>query len=272
MYYFWKQDENYFHNTFTSIMKNTIITATFTDQKESLKSIINNFQNEGYILGNQDRNEIRVINLGAIELNIKSFKKPNIINKIAYGYLRKSKAERSYKYASILKNKKIGTPTPIAYFENKDLLGLNSSYYISEHINVDLTFRELVTDPEFPDHDTILRKFVHFTHSLHENNILFNDHSPGNTLIKKINNVYHFYLVDLNRMTFKALDFNERMKNFSRLTPKKEMIQVMSDEYAKITGENFDSVFNEMWKQTESFQEKFFRKKRLKRKLKFWKK
>ena len=248
-------------------MNNLILALDFKNHKKGLLQIIQNFSNEGYILGNQKRNEIRVVNFEDTELNIKSFKKPGIINKIVYGYFRKSKAERSYKYASLLKEKGIGTPKPFAYSENKDLLGLKDSYYVSEHINADLTFRELVTQSDFPDYETILRLFVHFTHSLHENNILFNDHSPGNTLIKKIDNVYHFYLVDLNRMAFKSLNFSERMKNFSRLTPKKEMIEVMSNEYAQITGSDFNLVFNEMWKQTEMFQEKFARKKRLKKKL-----
>jgi hypothetical protein len=46
----------------------------------------------------------------------------------------------------------------------------------------------------------------------------------------------------------------------------------LSDEYAKISGFSYDVVFTKMWKFTEEFQEKFHRKQRLKRKLKFWKK
>lgn len=251
-------------------MKKIIIAPEFEQSRDSLIEIIENFTTKGYVLGNQPRNEIRVVKMGEKNLNIKSFKKPGIINKLIYGYFRKSKAERSYKFGCILKEKKIGTPEPIAYFENKTLLGLDNSYYVSEHLDALLTYKELVSEPDFPNHETILRKFVHFTHSLHENNILFKDHSPGNTLIKKEKDDYSFYLVDLNRMTFKSLSFLERMRNFSRLTPKKEMIEIMSDEYAKITGKDFTVVFNEMWKQTAEFQEKFFRKKRLKKKFKFW--
>ncbi len=247
-------------------MNKIIVSSNFEHLTKRITAIISNFPNEGYILGNQKRNEIRVVDFNELELNIKSFKKPGLINKLIYGYFRKSKAERSYEYASLLEQKNIGTPKPIAYFENKSILGLTDSYYVSEHINADLTFRELVKQPDFIDHEIILRKFVHFTHSLHENNILFNDHSPGNTLIKKNEQDYHFYLVDLNRMSFKSLTFTERMKNFSRLTPKKEMVEVMSNEYAKITGKDYNLVFAEMWKHTTAFQEKFFRKKRLKKK------
>ena len=73
-------------------------------------------------------------------------------------------------------------------------------------------------------------------------------------------------------MNFKKLDFEDRMQNFSRLTPKKEMVKIMADEYSKLIRIPKAEVFERMWFYTNEFQEKFFRKKRLKKKLKFWKK
>jgi hypothetical protein len=73
-------------------------------------------------------------------------------------------------------------------------------------------------------------------------------------------------------MKFESLDFETRIKNFSRLTTHKSMVKVMSDEYAKASGEEFNKIFNLMWHSTEEFQYKFHRKKRVKKKLKFWKK
>lgn len=67
-------------------------------------------------------------------------------------------------------------------------------------------------------------------------------------------------------MSFFELDFDARMKNFSRLTPKKEMVRTMSREYAELIGRDFEEVFQRMWFYTERFQEKFHRKKRLKAK------
>ena len=69
-----------------------------------------------------------------------------------------------------------------------------------------------------------------------------------------------------------GLDFKTRMKNFSKITHKKEMVVTMSNEYAKITGENENLVFETLWKLTETFQYKYYRKKRLKKKFLFWKK
>ena len=72
-------------------------------------------------------------------------------------------------------------------------------------------------------------------------------------------------------MNFEPMDFETKIKNFSRLTIHKSMIEVMSEEYAKCSGYNYEDVFNLMWQSTEEFQEKFHRKIRLKKKLKFWK-
>ena len=62
------------------------------------------------------------------------------------------------------------------------------------------------------------------------------------------------------------------MKNLSHLTPKKEMIAIMSNEYAKVyPTQNEAAIFEKMWFYTVDFQERFAKKRRLKKKLKFWK-
>ena len=72
-------------------------------------------------------------------------------------------------------------------------------------------------------------------------------------------------------MVFKSLNIDERIKNFARLTIHESMVHIMSDEYAKCVGVSTDMVFEKMWHYTNEFQTKFHRKKRLKKKLKFWK-
>ena len=241
--------------------------------QETVSDLILNFHSTGTLFGDGKRNRIRLFELEGNTINIKSFKIPNLVNKIVYKYFRKSKARRSFEFATILLEKGIGTPQPIAYFENYDIVGLKDSYYVSEHLECDLTFRELVEVPDYPDHSNILRQFSRFSFDLHEKGIEFLDHSPGNTLIKKTaEGDYSFYLVDLNRMSFHSeMSFDSRMKNLSRLTPKKEMIQEISTEYARLSGENTNLVFDALWRYTSQFQYKYYRKIRVKKKLKFWK-
>ncbi|WP_281297096.1 lipopolysaccharide kinase InaA family protein [Flavobacterium limnophilum] len=246
----------------------------FEIANEAIVSIINNFNSTGILFGDGQRNKIKLFELEGKTINIKSFKIPHFINKIAYKYFRKSKARRSFEYATTLLEKGIGTPQPIAYFENYDFIGLKDSYYLSEHLQCDLTYRELVEIPDFPDNENILRQFTRFSFDLHQKGIEFLDHSPGNTLIKKnAEGSYDFFLVDLNRMNFHDnMDFDSRMKNLSHLTPKKEMIAVMSNEYSKVYPAQTEAdIFEKMWFYTNDFQERFAKKRRLKKKLKFWK-
>ncbi len=240
----------------------------YKPKEKEILNILNSFDNNGESVGKGDRNIIKIFPLGDETINIKSFKTPNLINKVVYNFFRKSKAERSFVNASYLLKNNIGTPYPVAFMEESNPLFFGKSFYVSEHQEVDLTYRELVENPNYPDRENILRQFTAFTHKLHENRILFKDHSPGNTLIKNTDEGYKFYLVDLNRMDFKELSFHERIKNFSRLSPHKEMVAIMSDEYAKITEQPYDKVFGLMWGLTEKFQMKFHRKRELKKKLK----
>tara|TARA_R100000935_G_C2809764_1_gene154430 strand:- start:149 stop:898 length:750 start_codon:yes stop_codon:yes gene_type:complete len=240
----------------------------FDDHKDKILSYLEDFDHSGTLVGSGARNKIKLFDLNGKLINIKSFKVPNKLNQVVYKYFRKSKAVRSYNYAQILKSKNIGTPNPIAYAENNSTTFFSDSYYISEQLESDLTYRELVKHPDYPDHEKLLRAFTRFTFSLHEKNIEFLDHSPGNTLIQLNDGNYLFYLVDLNRMNFKKLNFDERMNNFSRLTPKKEMVEIMADEYSKFIKKDSVEVFEKMWFYTNKFQENHLRKKRLKKTLK----
>lgn len=250
-----------------------ILSPSFKSVENKVLLFISEFKTTGELFGDGKRNVIKLFKLEGMTMNVKSFKIPNLINKIAYRYFRKSKARRSYEYATFLLENGFGTPQPIAYLENHDWIGLKDSYYISEHFQCDITFRQLLELPDYPDHENILRQFTRFSYSLHQKGIEFKDHSPGNTLIKKnAEGKYDFFLVDLNRMDFhQKMSFELRMKNLCRLTPIKEMVVVMSNEYAKLSGESEKLVFETLWKYTADFQEKFYRKKRLKKKLKFWK-
>ncbi|QED37440.1 Kdo domain containing protein [Antarcticibacterium arcticum] len=245
-----------------------IIAEGYKEQKDQIEDLFKNFVNKGKAFNEGERNSIKIFELSGKNINIKSFKIPNAVNKIAYKFFRKSKAERSFRYAQLLTEKGIGTPQPVAFAEETWALGFGKSYYASEHLESELTYRELVTQPDYPNHEEILRAFTRFTFFMHENKVEFLDHSPGNTLIKHHNGKYEFFLVDLNRMNFREMDLEARMKNFSRLTPKKEMLQVMANEYAKCMEKPEAEIFEKMWFYTTDFQEKFHRKQRWKKKFK----
>jgi Lipopolysaccharide kinase (Kdo/WaaP) family len=247
-----------------------VFQVKYRDFELEIDNFIKTFDSSGENIKDA-RNKLKLFKLNDKIVNIKSFRIPNLINQIVYKYFRKSKAQRSFEYATKLTQLGIGTPNPIAYYEFTTPLLYKKSFYVSEQLECDFTYRELIHDFNFPCYEQILREFTRFTFDLHEKGIHFSDHSPGNTLILKNGDHYSFYLVDLNRMKFESMNFENRIKNFSRLTKHKSMVEVMSDEYAKCIGEDYNKVFKLMWKGTEDFRNKIQQKKNIKKALKFWK-
>lgn len=248
---------------------NKAIHPDYLHKAEEITQIIENFQTSGTMFVNGRRNKIKLFPLGDAVVNVKAFRIPNLLNKFVYRFFRKSKARRSYEFANILIQKGFGTPQPIAYFENFGFFSLKDSYYMSEQLEADLTFRQLIEIPDYPDHENILKQFAHFSYRLHEAGVEFIDNTPGNTLIKKTaEGQYAFYLVDLNRMKFHgSMNFTQRVSNLAKLTPEMRLVEVISNEYAKLYGKTQEEMLQAMVKYTQYFKNRYYRKKAIKRKL-----
>lgn len=237
-------------------------------KKHQIIDLIDSFEEKGKTFWSK-RNKIKVFKVGNEEWNVKSFKVPHVINKIVYRYFRKSKARRSFEHAQNLLKKKILTPNPIAYIEKFNLIGLGNSFYVSKNLHYDFTFNELF-DKNYPDRDNILNQFTEFTFELHEKGIHHFDHSRGNTLIvAKENNLYNFYLIDLNRMKFEEMDYNMRIKNFDRLSLTDDMIAIISKKYATLIDEDEQQVYHQITEVCEKFATNRARNKKLKKKFGF---
>ncbi|MDB4289586.1 lipopolysaccharide kinase InaA family protein [Flavobacteriaceae bacterium] len=243
-------------------MNNLIIHSKFTSHSSAISKAINDFDTAGITVLKGDRNTIKSLKIDGLHLNIKQFKTPNIFNAFVYKYIRKSKARRSYEYGNILTQKLILTPTPIAYFEASSWFGLKQSYYVSQQVNYDFDFRVLIHDLKFPNRVEILKQFTAFTFKLHEENVNFLDHSPGNTLIVKTNAAqYDFYLIDLNRMRFETMNIKKRMHNFRRLWLSKTMIHIMAKEYSELSETPLTEIQSGMLHYSRQFQKKIDAKK-----------
>jgi len=249
-------------------MKTTHIHTGYTHIKAALLHAVANFETTGDSVTKGERNVIKKFEINGVFYNIKKFKTPNAFQSLVYRYLRKSKAKRSFEYAQILTERGIKTPLPVGYIEHFSG-GLKESYYISEHVKYDFDFRVLNHNPKWPNRSEILRQMAAFTFKLHEKEINFLDHSPGNTLINDVGNgKYEFYLIDLNRMRFEQMDFEKRMHNFRRLWLSKTMINIMAKEYATLYNKPELETYTLMTKYSRAFQKKVNSKKLRRRRKK----
>ena len=246
-----------------------VISEEFRFRESEIKNIIQNLPAQGETVY-AGRNTVKKVSTPHGDLNIKAFRVPNLINQIAYRFLRKSKAQRSYEYAQKLADLDIGTPTPIAYATEITAAAFKKSYYVSQHLDYDFTYREIIEDGNLKNKEEILIAFSRWMYKVHNAGVLFKDHSPGNTLIKKTRDGYDFFLVDLNRMEFKSLSDEERLRNFERLAPYDWIYKIMADSYAEIAGYNAHQTYETMINAMHRFQNSFHARQRRKKKFKKW--
>ncbi|EJL74278.1 lipopolysaccharide kinase InaA family protein [Chryseobacterium populi] len=214
----------------------SIFAEDVSQYKYEILSILKKFKNDGTLIGNGSRNIIKFFNLNGLILNFKSFKQHNIINRHIYKFYRKSKARRSFEYANMLIGKNYYTPKPIAYIENHDVIGLTSSYYISEQLENTWTLTDVLSKTSFPERERIIKEYTLLMYRLHNDGIEFIDNSPNNFLIKKEGDIYCIYIVDLNRMNFyDHIKIDKRLRNFARLTNDVTIIKIISEEYALLS-------------------------------------
>jgi hypothetical protein len=201
--------------------------STFKNSLLDIKIIFNSSDTSIH----KARNELKTIEEDNVKYVIKSFKKPNIINQIAYSFFKDSKAKKSYMNA--LKIQEF-TPDPVGFIEFYSFGLLKKSYFVSKEFQYDFTIREPLLDEKFNDRESIFRAFAQFTFNMHQNNIFHNDYSPGNILIKKsITGKYIFKVVDINRMKFFSLNENDRAKNFAKLWASDDILRIIAEEYLK---------------------------------------
>lgn len=255
----------------TQLRVNKHIHPLYQNQKEELTNLIENYDALTTYLFKGSRNSIKLVTLSTGQrVAIKSFKIPNELNKRVYKFFRKPKGLRSYEHAEKLKTLGVANPQAIAYFEYSTATTIRNTYYISEFVEAEMTYRDLISQKNYPNREVILEEFVRFSYGLHEKGIEFLDHSPGNTLIKKQDDgTYVFYLVDLNRMKFnQEMSFSNRMKNLAHLTTNIQDIEKMAEHYARLIGKSSKEVFIRLWLETIKFQFRFYKKKELKFKIK----
>ena len=178
------------------------------------------------------RNKLKVLTYLDEDIVVKSFRVPHFINKIAYTFLRDSKAERSY--SNSLKILEF-VPEPIGYAEFKKYGLIYDSYFLCEKYEYDFTIREPLREEDFPNKTIIFQQFALFTYALHNKGVEHLDFSPGNILIKEISRgMYEFKIVDVNRMTFQVFTKEERIQNFSKLWADDEDLITIVKAYAPL--------------------------------------
>lgn len=211
------------------------------------------------------RNILKKTEEQGVTMVVKSFKKPHIINRFAYTFIRKSKARRSYEYSMNILKHGSHTPEPIAYIEEYSGGLISHSFYICCYEAGD-TVRNLMAG-KVSGNEKELNAFVDFTKSLHDNGILHLDYSPGNILMRQnTQGNYEFSLVDVNRMhLINGINCKEVCWNLRRLCLSKEVLDYIVTRYATLMGWNKDAAIKIAANYSDQFFVNFMYRRTIKR-------
>lgn len=240
-----------------------VINSSYNYLEDFIKNLPNDFNDIGNTI-QERRNVIKVVDIDGIKLNVKRFKKPILLNRFVYSFVRKPKAYKAYYNALKVLEKGFQTPTPIAYIEEKENGLLSTSYFISTQLENVREIRDYYFSQCDDSDSNILSTFALFTAQLHEADILHLDYSPGNILYSKIEDTYEFSLVDINRMSFEKVSIEKGCLNFCRLFEYDAAAIFIAKEYAKARKTDEKLCIDLILKYKHQFEAKKARKKRLK--------
>ena len=209
------------------------------------------------------RNELKIIEIEGLKCVVKAFRVPNLVNRFAYAYIRRSKAYKSFHNGLRLVQLGVNTPEPIGYIEfyNKGLL--QESFFISRHFDYAFTMA-YVRDENPRDKTAILKAFAAFSYAIHQKGVWHVDYSGGNILINPEENGYEFSLVDINRMEFRTVSAYEGLENFNKMWFDEESLTVIAKAYAKLAGLDEKRAVKEILEHDAKLKAHVLRRRRIK--------
>lgn len=214
------------------------INQAFGGIAEYLLNIDSNFSDLSTVIQNR-RNDIRMDHVNGFRLVIKCFKGMYWPNRLAYSFVRKSKAQRSFETSLRLQDKGFRVPMPVAYIDYYKFGILQSSYFISLHVQHE-DFQTALMRYSSSHH--VGRLFAGFTFQLHHAGICHDDFSKGNVLCVLQENRIHFALVDLNRVRFQRVSYRAGLRSISKLGIVEHHLEEILRVYAELWGKSFSEA------------------------------
>ena len=189
------------------------------------------------------RNVVEKVVLQGGEYVVKTYKRPNLFNRIVYAFLRKSKGERAFQNARRLLDLGIDTPAPVAYVNVYKGALFSQGFYISEFVPYG-TMREAFMDVNSGGVDVSLKKdFMSFAFFLHGKNVLPLDFNSGNIFYHYdvATGEYRFALTDINRMRFgRRPSVFEVMRSFEQFGVQVDALYKLAVYYSSYTGRDLE--------------------------------
>ena len=214
----------------------TIINSRYTGASSYIASIPSLFYSFETTL-HHGRNEIRMTEYLGEKLVVKRFCSSSIFKQLITT-IAGSKAKKAYINALKLTERGIETPFPIAYIEERNIIGLiTKSYLVTAFTDMKPICGEMNEFGEF--NKPLMKDFAQFAAKLHKNGIIHNDLNSTNVRWQWHDGHYSFSVIDTNRMRVyskTAPDEHRCMGDLTRFCSMTDMYKYFILEYLKARG------------------------------------
>ncbi|MFI3304329.1 MAG: lipopolysaccharide kinase InaA family protein [Rikenellaceae bacterium] len=238
------------------VNREIIINPRYNYLEDFVNNLPSTFEREGETI-RKVRNEVKVFETNGVRVNVKRYcKPPFFVNRIIYAIFRDSKAKRAFEYAQRLLSLNIDTPSPIAYIEDRNVILLSYSYFVS----IQVTHPRTLVETSYCDIDSeaemILTDFGRYTADLHNKGIYHRDYCADNILLKMEDGKPSFCLIDINRMDFEEISMKRGCTNFNRFALTEQSAKILAQSYSEARGFNPTEVCKMMLKYREALMNK----------------
>lgn len=228
-----------------------------------MDSLHTDFEHTGTIIFQNRRNTIKsfVLADGQV-LVVKKFNSKGLVN-ACLRFFSKTKAQKAFENGMTLEKAGITTPTPFAYFEQRNGYLPSCSYYVSA-FTADQSIKPLL-EREEPDKQMI-ESFAALMVKMHTQGIVHHDLNLSNVLYHEENGMYKLSVIDINRMTFKIpekLTIADCKDDFFRWTGRLELFLKVACSYAQQRGWDAEAFIRKLATQKINHDKKWTRRKKL---------
>lgn len=223
----------------------TILNPRYREQADFIEALTRpGFFSENGITLHDGRNTIKSFSTSNGPIAVKRYGHLSLFNRLIYGKLRPSKAERAYRHAIRLRRLGIDSPEEVAVVEIRRYGLLEDSYFVAVQSDYKPLRSVTELDTQCPEVAAILDALSEFFFEMHEIGVLHKDLNIGNILYKETaNGKYVFQVIDTNRMQFyHRLSRRKRLDNLRRLSCPTPAYLYILDRYARQINANADSV------------------------------
>jgi len=212
------------------------------------------------------RNEVRRFDAGGTRLVAKRYKRVNTVQRIVYSFFRRTKAERAYVFAELLRQRGVDTPREVAYIEVSRNGLFETGYFVSIECPYPPAFDRLVPPKEFDRR--MAEDLAAFINTMHSRGILHGDMNFGNFLYHyDAGGDCHFTVIDTNRSHFRRgyPSRKECLYNFRTTTHRRDVFDYILRVYARLRGWDEAETVEEATRYLEDFEQYHHRKERIKK-------